>query len=692
MPLNLTKKEAKERIEKLRSEINKYRHAYHVEDKSLISDEALDSLKKELFDLEAAHPDSITPDSPTQRVAGRPLEGFKKVKHERPMLSLNDAFSENDMLDWLTRAENYLGRKLNDVSYYCELKIDGLAIELVYENGILVEGSTRGDGLVGEDVTQNLKTIEAIPLKLEIRNSQKANVVKIPARLIVRGEVFLTKKEFERINKEQEAKGEKTYANPRNVAAGTIRQLDPQIVASRKLDSYAYDIVLDKDFKTHADEHEFLKKLGFKTNPHNKEVHSLKDVFEFRNYWEKHREKLQYEVDGTVVIINENKVYETLGVIGKAPRGAAAYKFANREATGRVIDIKVQVGRTGALTPVAELSPVRLGGVTIKNATLHNYDEIERLGLKIGDTVIVSRAGDVIPKIISVLKDLRTGKERTFVMPKTCPVDGSAVIRDGVIYRCSNENCGARLRENIYHFVSRRAYDMRGLGDKIIDRFLEEGLIADAADLFALKEDDVKVLERFGEKSASNLINEIQAHKRISLDRFIYALGILHIGEETARLLSREVTSRLEIRNSKLEITDFLTIVKKMSVDDFQRIRDIGPKVAESVYDWFHNDKNISFLHKLDAAGVELIVEREKGIKVNPKISGRKFVITGSLDSISRDEAKEKIRAMGGEVSDSVTSKTDFLIAGADPGSKLEKANKLGVKVLDEKSFKGMLE
>lgn len=680
MPLNLTKKEAKERIEKLKTEINKYRHAYHVEDKSLISDEALDSLKKELFDLEAVHPDLITPDSPTQRVAGRPLEGFKKVKHERPMLSLNDAFSENDMLDWLTRAENYLGRKLNDVSYYCELKIDGLAIELVYENGILIEGSTRGDGLVGEDVTQNLKTIEAIPLKIDIRD-----------RLIVRGEVFLTKKEFERINKEQEAKGEKVYANPRNVAAGTIRQLDPQVVASRKLDSYAYDIVLDKNFKTHAEEHEFLKSLGFKTNPHNKEAPSLKDVFAFRNYWEKRREKLQYEIDGTVVIINENKVYETLGVIGKAPRGAAAYKFANREATGRVMDIKIQVGRTGALTPVAELSPVRIGGITIKNATLHNYDEIERLGLKIGDTVIVSRAGDVIPKIISVLKDLRTGKEKDFLMPGTCPVDGSEVIQDGVIYRCSNENCGARLREGIYHFVSRRAYDIRGLGDKIIDRFLDEGLINDAADLFTLKEDDVKVLERFGEKSSFNLISEIQAHKKISLDRFIYALGILHIGEETARLLSRFAISKAKNKKSRITISDLIAIMKGASLDEFQSIRDIGPKVAESIYGWWNNAKNISLLHKLEAAGIEIDFEKEKAVKVNPKISGKKFVITGSLETMSRDEAKEKIRGMGGEASDSVTSKTDYLIAGADPGSKLEKAHKLGIRVLGEQEFMDLL-
>ncbi len=677
------KNKARERIEKLKAEINKYRHAYHVEDKSIISDAALDSLKKELFDLENQYPEFITSDSPTQRIGGAPLAAFTKVKHEKPMISLNDAFSEDDMREWVERAENYLGRELKDASYYCELKIDGLAIELVYENGVLVQASTRGDGLVGEDVTQNLKTIEAIPLSL------KANSSKLPAMLIVRGEVFLTTKEFERINKEQIAKGEKPYANPRNVAAGTIRQLDPKIVASRKLDSFAYDIVLDRDFKTHEEEHIFLRELGFKTNTHNKSAKSLEEVFKFRDYWAKNRGKLNYEIDGTVVIINENRIFETLGVIGKAPRGAVAYKFASKEATGQVIDIKVQVGRTGALTPVAELAPTKLGGVTIKHATLHNYDEIQRLGLKIGDTVILTRAGDVIPKITSVLQSLRTGNERDFYMPKFCPVDKSEVVQDGVIYKCSSKNCGARLRENLYHFVSRKAYDIRGLGDKIIDRLLDEGLISDAADIFSLKEDDINSLERFGNKSAENIVREINAKKTVTLHRFIYSLGILHVGEETAQLLSQQIVSRLEIME-KLKIKDFLTGIKKISLEDFQKIRDIGPKVADSIYNWFRDPQNIKLLEKLERVGIEIIIESRT--QSNSKISGKKFVITGSLDSMSRDEAKDKLRKLAGEVSDSVTSKTDYLVAGHEPGSKLEKANKLGVKVLDEKDFKGMLE
>ncbi len=673
----IDKNKARERLEKLKAEINKYRHAYHVEDKSLISDSALDSLKKELFDLENQYPEFITSDSPTQRIGGAPLAAFTKVKHEKPMISLNDAFSESDMKEWIERAENYLGRKLDNISYYCELKIDGLAIELVYENGILVQGSTRGDGQVGEDVTQNLKTIDAIPLSLKAKSS------KLPAKLVVRGEVFLTTKEFLRINKEQLAKGEKPYANPRNVAAGTIRQLDPKVVASRKLDSFAYDVVLDKDFKTHEEEHAYLRELGFKTNTHNKSAKSLEEVFKFRDLWEKNRGKLDYEIDGTVVIINENKIFETLGVIGKAPRGAVAYKFASKEATGQVIDIKVQVGRTGALTPVAELTPTQLGGITITHATLHNYDEIQRLGLKIGDTVVVTRAGDVIPKIISVLKDLRTGKEKDFHMPKFCPVDKSEVIQDGVIYKCSNRNCGARLRENLYHFVSRKAYDIRGLGDKIIDRFLDEGLITDAADIFFLKVGDINSLERFGEKSAENLIREINAKKTITLPRFIYSLGIVHVGEETAELLGRNL-------KFSGQLSHFIDAASNMTLEELQQIRDIGPKVALSIYDWFHEAKNIKFLEKLGKAGIKIVVETV--IKSNAKVSGKKFVITGSLDSMSRDEAKDKIRQVGGEVSDSVTSKTDYLIAGHESGSKLEKANKLEIKVLDEKGFIDILE
>ncbi|MBI2592623.1 MAG: NAD-dependent DNA ligase LigA [Candidatus Colwellbacteria bacterium] len=674
----MNKKEVKERIEKLKKEINRFRYSYHVLNKSLISDSALDSLKKELFDLEEEYPEFIAPDSPTQRVGGKPLKAFKKFRHEEPMLSFNDAFSEDDMKAWLTRIENYLGRKVKR-EFYVELKIDGLAIELVYENCVLVQGSTRGDGVIGEDVTQNLKTVEAIPLRVEHR--------KPPKRLVIRGEVFLTKKEFGRINKERSKRGSKVFANPRNIAAGSIRQLDPKVTASRRLDSYEYDIVSNLGQETHAEEHDMLHRFGFKTNPNNKLVKSLEEIFEFRNYWEKHREKLPYEIDGIVVILNDNKVYGDAGVIGKAPRAAIAYKFSPKEATTKVLDIKVQIGRTGALTPVAKLEPVRVGGITISNATLHNYDEIKRLELKVGDTVVVSRAGDVIPQVTEVLKELRTGKEKEFRMPEKCPVDGSKVVHDGAIYRCSNRGCGARLRESLYHFVSRGAFDLRGLGGKIIDRFLDEGLISDAADIFALKRDDIALLERFGEKSAENIVAEIESKKIISLPRLIYSLGILHIGEETAGLLGDAAIDDVEVPH-RIKISDISRALRNLSMDDLEQIPDIGPKVAKSVYDWFHDVRNIKFLEKLEKVGAE--IEAPKRVR-GTKFSGKTFVLTGTLESMSRDEAKDKIRNLGGDISESVSRKTDYIVLGREPGSKFDKAKQLGVKTISEGELLSML-
>ncbi|MEK7192502.1 MAG: NAD-dependent DNA ligase LigA [Patescibacteria group bacterium] len=685
----MNKPEAKERAEKLKKEINRYRYAYHVLNKSLISDEALDSLKKELFDLEQQFPDLITPDSPTQRVAGEPLKEFKKVKHEEPMISLNDAFSEEDMRDWLKRLENYLGREVKN-EFYCEHKIDGLAIELVYENGIFVQGSTRGDGLVGEDITQNLKTVEAIPLKLESSNFK----IQIPKHLVVRGEVFLNKKEFERINKELEKKGEKTYANPRNLAAGTVRQLDPKITAGRKLDSFEYAIVTDTGQKTHEEEHNLLHSWGFKINPHNKRAASMKEVFEFHDYWGKHREKIPYEIDGIVTIVNDNKTFETGGVIGKAPRGAIAYKFSPKEAATIVEDIKVQVGRTGVLTPVAILRAVQVGGITITHATLHNYDEIQRLGLKIGDTVIVQRAGDVIPQVTQVLKDLRTGKEKEFKMPAACPVDGSKIVKDGVAYRCVNKNCGARQREFLYHFAA--VFGMDGVGPKIIDRFLDEGLISDAADIFTVQKGDVAALERFGEKSAENIVNEIETRKTVSLEKFIHSLGILHVGEETARLLARQITASSKfppageaskIQSSK--ILGLLNFFTNISITELQEIQDIGPAVARSIYDYFQDKRHREFMKKLDMAGV--VIESQKSKIKSQKLGGFSFVLTGTLESMSRDEAKERIRELGGDISESVSKKTSYVVAGAEPGSKLEKAKKLGVKILEEKEFLKLL-
>lgn len=695
------KERARERIEKLKREINKFRYAYHVLDVSDIPDSALDTLKKELFDLEAKYPDFVTPDSPTQRVAGAPLKEFKKVKHTERMTSLNDAFSEEDVRAWVERLENYLKRPLFSPSspapaFYCELKIDGLGIELEYERGVFTCGSTRGDGMVGEDVTQNLRTIGAIPLRLNDPATAAVNLKKLgldprdyildPAHLIVRGEVFLTKKEFARINREQEKAGLKTYANPRNVAAGSIRQLDPAITASRKLDSYQYDVVSNLKQRTHEEEHLLLAALGFKTNPHNRHAFKFEETLAFRDHWadEKNREALDYEVDGTVIFVNDNKTFAEAGIIGKAPRAGIAYKFSPREATTIVEDIKVQVGRTGALTPVAVMRAVNVGGVTITHASLHNADEIERLGLKIGDTVIVQRAGDVIPQITTVLKDLRTGREKAFKMPTHCPVDGSPVVRDGAISRCSSRTCAAQHREQLYHFASRAAFNIEGLGPKIIDKFLDEGLISDAADIFELQKGDIAALERFGEKSAENIVEEVVLKKKVTLPRFLYSLGILHVGEETAITLAKHFD--FPHKNGTVSIRDIAKLFEGLSLDDLQQVPDVGPKVAQSIYDWFREKRNISLIERFEKAGVEVATLPRASVH-GGALEGKSFVITGSLESMSREQAKECIRALGGDASESVSKKTSYLVAGSEPGSKFEKAKRLGVKIVDEKEF-----
>ncbi len=661
----MTKNEARERIEKLKTAINKHRYLYHVLDKQEISEEALDSLKKELFDLEQQFPELVTPDSPTQRVGGKPLKQFAKVRHPKPMLSFNDAFGQEDMKEWEARFEKiFPGAKKG--GYYCELKIDGLAIELIYKKGALFAGSTRGDGLIGEDVTQNLKTVEAVPLLLDVKKD-----------VAVRGEVFITKKGFERINKEQAKAGLKTYANPRNLAAGSIRQLDPKITASRNLDSFAYSLVTDLGQKTHEDEHKILKDLGFKTNPHNRLAKDLTEVQKFRDYWEEHRDKLDYEVDGIVVILNDEKAFQRTGVVGKAPRGAIAYKFSPKEAETIVEDIIVQVGRTGTLTPVAVLRPVQIGGTTVSRATLHNLDEIRRLDVKIKDTVIVGRAGDVIPDIKKVLKELRTGKERNFHMPAKCPVCGSKVaqISGQVAFRCTNSDCPAIKREGIYHFVSRKALDIDGVGPKIIDQLMAAALIKDAADLFTLKTEDLLNLERFAEKSAQNTIDAIRAKKEVPLHKFIYALGIPHVGEETAFALAKKFHKLKNLRRA--------------SQEKLNAIPDIGSVVAKSIYEWFEKPYNSKLISKFEKAGVR--VTEEKPARHSKKLAGKTFVLTGSLERMSREEAKEKIREYGGDVSSSVSKNTDYVVAGTEPGSKYERARKLGVKIISEKEFLNIL-
>lgn len=682
----MDKAEAQKRIEKLRELINHYRYLYHVLDKEEISPAALDSLKKELFDLEQQFPELITPDSPTQRVGGKPLDSFEKYEHKKMMISFDDAFSREDMENWEKRNFKLLTEEeRKKIEYYCEPKLDGLAIELVYEKGILKVGATRGDGKTGENVTQNIKTIDSVPLKLRkqeevLKDLRKRNLERIALfvekngleEVIVRGEAVITKKEFEKVNEERKRQGLPLYANPRNLAAGSIRQLDPQITASRKLDADVYDLISDLKQKTHSEEHIVLEILGFKTNnKYNQLCLHLDEVFVFYEEWKKKRNSLPYEIDGIVVSINDNEIFKKLGVAGKSPRGAIALKFPLIEATTIVEDIKVQVGRTGAITPVAILKPVEVNGATISRATLHNEKEIERLGLKIGDTVVVGRAGDVIPEIVKVFPELRTEKERKFKMPLYCPSCGTKLIKPEkeVIWRCPNSNCFSRKNRYFNHFVSREAFDINGLGPKVIERLIDEGLVSDPADLFDLKEGDLASLERFGEKSEEKIVEAIQKKKKIPYPKFIYALGIRNVGQKTALDLSRRFPS----------IED----LAKASLSELEEVRDIGPVVAQSIFDWFHNKDNLAFLKKLKEKGIWYEKNKEK----TGKLKGLKFVITGTLKSLSREEAREKIEREGGEVFSSVSQKIDYLILGENPGSKYNKAKQLGVKILKEEEF-----
>lgn len=655
----MDKLEAKKRILKLKKVINYHRYLYHVLDKQEISDAALDSLKHELYQLEQQHPEFLASDSPTQRVGGEPLKGFKKVAHQVPMLSIEDVFSEKELQDW----EIYIKRLAPErrIDYFCEPKIDGFAITLIYQDGIFITGATRGNGRVGEDVTQNLKTIESIPLKLENLKSK----LQIPKLVEVRGEVYMEKKDFERFSSD--------YANPRNLAAGSIRQLDPKIAAERPLKFLAYSLITDFGQKKHFEEHQILRDLGFKAET-GKECKDLGQVVDFWREIGRKRESLPFQIDGVVIVINDNALFQKLGVVGKSPRGIRAFKFSAKQATTKIKDIKVQVGRTGAITPVAVLEPVAVGGVIISRATLHNDDEIKRLEVKIGDTVIVERAGDVIPAVVKSLKEFRTGKEKEFNFPKTCPVCGYKLKKpaDEAIWRCPNPNCQAKKRKFLYHFASKKAFDIKGLGPKIIDQLADENLISQPSDLFELQEGDILPLERFGQKSASNLISAIRNSKEVPLSSFIYALSIRHVGEETAVMLAQHFGS--------------IKRLQEASNEGLQALSDIGVEVSKSVANWFQNKRNMKMVDDLLKVGVK-IMPLEKPLARSGKLTGKTLVITGSLDSMTRVEAHKRIKILGGHPLSSVSSKTDFLVVGANPSSKLEKARKLGVKTINEKEF-----
>ncbi len=664
----MNKQEVKKRITKLKKEIDYHRYLYHVLDKQEISEAALDSLKHELFRLEQDNPEFITPDSPTQRVSGQALDKFEKVTHQTRMVSLNDVFSFAEIEEWEKRNRKLLSES-EKLDYYVELKMDGLALSLIYKNGELYKGVTRGDGIVGEDVTHNIRTIEAIPLKLQIDNN-------IPDEVEIRGEIYMLKSVFESLNKEQEKNHQPKFANPRNAAAGSIRQLDSSVAAKRKLSFLAYDLVTDLGQKTHQQSHELLEKLGFKAGQkHNKYCRDLKEVQVNFEIIGKLRSELEFWTDGVVVNINNIKLFKKLGIVGKAPRGAVAYKYPAEQATTIVEDIQVQVGRTGALTPVAHLRSVQVAGSTVSRATLHNIDEIERLDVRIGDTVIVEKAGDIIPDIVQVLTKLRTGREKKFHMPAKCPVCNSKVFRkEGeVAYYCNNKNCYAQQHSAMTHFISKKAFDIEGLGPKVLDQLFKADLIKTPADLFTLTKDNLEPLERFAEKSADNLVVAIKKARQVTLARFIYALGIRHVGEETA----------ITLANNFNQIGDVI----KTSLEKLKSLDDIGDIVAESIFDYFKQQKNIELIKQLGRY-IEILNPRENLKKtMNSKVEGKKFVVTGVLGSMSREQVKEKIRQAGGKWVSSVSKNTDYVVAGENPGSKVDKAKKLGVKVISESEF-----
>ncbi len=666
-------------IIRLRSQIDDLRYRYHVLNDPEVTDAMYDGLMDELKKIENDHPDLVTSDSPTQRVAGQPLDKFEKVTHQVPQWSFNDAFSEEDIFDWEERIlkilEKELGTRPTDLEYVCELKIDGLHMVLNYENGMLKGAATRGNGKVGENVTHNIRTIQSVPLTL-----------KKPLDIIVEGETWLSRTMLEKINVEREKTGEPLFANPRNAAAGTIRQLDPKIAAERKLVLTAYDISSDNAPRAQSEELEMLKELGFKTDIHWKVCKTTEEIFAFHRKWNKEKTSQEFWIDGVVIKVNQKKYQNALGFTGKAPRWAIAYKFPAEQATTKVLDVYFQVGRTGALTPVALMEPAKLAGTTVTHATLHNFDEIERLGIKVGDMVVIEKAGDIIPKIIRVLDKMRSGKEKKISRPEKCPVCGNKVgfqetvdkkQKNSVALYCLNPNCYAQELERIIHFVSKRAFDIDHCGEKIVEQLVDVGLIKDAADLFTLTIGDLEPLERFAEKSAQNLIEAIQKAKQITFGRFINALGIAHVGEETAE----DLASHFENLNT----------LQKASLEDLQAINGVGERVASAIVEYFSNEKNQEYLNKLLDNGV-VITYHVSRIKYEGKFIGKTFVLTGTLSGLTRDEAKDKIRELGGEVTGSVSKKTSYVVAGAEPGSKLAKAEELGVEILDEKAFLKLLE
>ncbi|MEI8337738.1 MAG: NAD-dependent DNA ligase LigA [bacterium] len=671
-------KEKIERVKKLRELIDKLRYEYHVLDKVEVSPEALDSLKHELVLLEEEYPELITPDSPTQRVAGKALDEFKKVVHQIPQWSFNDAFNEEEIKAFDERVQRFLQKEgINEKpEYICELKIDGLKVVMTYKKGLLVQAATRGDGKIGEDVTLNVKTIESVPLKLLE-----------PVDIIVEGEIWMSKKVFKELNLERKRKNEPLFANPRNIAAGSIRQLDSKIVAERKLQNFAYDIAQSDNFPdTQEGELKKLQTLGFKVSKHFQKVSNVEGIMNYWKKWKKESPKEDYWIDGVVIKVNEKKFQDVLGYTGKAPRWGIAFKFPAEEVTTVVEDVTFQIGRTGVITPVAKLMPVSVAGSTVSRATLHNEDEIKRLGLKIGDTVILRKAGDVIPDVVKVLIELRSGKEKTISMPKKCPACGTElkkiIIGDkskkkeeqsAALY-CTNPNCSGKDRRKLYYFASKNAFDIEDLGPKVVDLLLDNAVITTAPDIFKIKKEDLITLPRFAEKSADNLIKSINNRREVTFQRFLTALSISQVGEETAEDLAHNFKN----------INEFLNASK----EELENINGLGPNMSDSIITWRKEKSNQKIIKELLEEVKIIYPEKKGGVK---KLQDKTFVLTGTLSSLSRDEAKKKIKDLGGDVVGSVSAKTSFVVAGENPGSKLDKANELGVEVLSEEDFLKLL-
>jgi DNA ligase (NAD+) len=667
-------KDIEKKIEALRGKIRHHEHRYYVLDDPEITDAEFDQLLNQLKKLEAEHPELVKPDSPTQRVGGKPREGFVKVRHSSPMLSLDNTYSEEELRAWERRVHELSGRK--DIEYVCELKLDGMSLALRYEDGHLVRGITRGDGNEGEDVTLNVRTVRSIPLSIAKEKLKKAG---IPVDFEVRGEMLMPIAAFKKMNEEREQKGLPAFANPRNATAGTVRQLEPSITAERRLDYFPY--MLLKDGRTYFDRHSetlnALETAGFKVNQQRKAAKSLEEVWPFIGRWEEKRDSLPYEIDGIVIKVDRVALQEELGYTGKAPRWAIAYKYAARGGITQIEDILVQVGRTGKLTPVAALRPVPIGGTTVSRATLHNLDEIERLGVKIGDWVEVERGGDVIPKVVRVVEDRDHARgHKTFHMPEKCPECGTTVVRtEGEVdYRCVNANCPAKLRETILHFASRHVMNIEGMGDALVNQLTDRGLVKNVADIYKLTKTDLMGLERMGEKSAQNVLAEIENSKQLPLERLIFGLGIRFVGERTAQFLAEHFGS--------------MDALMKASEEELLEVEEVGPRIAQSIAEFFREPKNRELVRQLRDAGLTFTGKKKQR---GTQLAGKTFVLTGTLSRFTRDQAKKMIEDAGGRVASSVSKKTDYVVAGTDAGSKLDQAKKLGVPVIGEKEMEELL-